>query len=873
MKPLFVILLSAWTIAACAAEETATVSVRLRDTSRYTGQPFHFYIQVNGVREAPEPVMEASPVFEIRLTGSSPTTQGGTPYVVFSYEAVPLKSGKLSLPPGTLELAGHRMTIPATPLTVNEPATTDEMQLDVTLSKPECYVGEPIELNVSWTSALSFNGIKAVQFRLPFFGSSQFKINPPVPDIDPKEPGAIGLPVSEERVIAQFSEAQLNGRPAVKIQFRRIVIPVQATSVHLLLPSATLLCSYSAPRTSAFKGARYPSYFNNDFFDQDMTGEYQRFLIRSAPLTLRVLPLPDEGRPADFSGIVGAFQAELKTESDQVRVQQPIPVQLRADGYPFPGAIDLPSLLNVGPLPRQFALPDRPGLPVVEGDRITWSLPIRPLHEQVTAIPALSFNYFDPVTRTYGRTSTVPVPIQVQPAEAVNVAEAKFADGTRLTTEILPQSGGIFHNVTGAEVLLASPAGGWTWPWAAWLLLFVGPPAAWLSLWWWSRPWRLQRQDAELARTKLAFDRFCQTLRSLPEPLDPHRASAALRQYFADRFRLAVDSGNGTALHTLAKARGVDPDALDALEEWLGSAEWAAFSPDSSESSGLGRRTLISIVRQFEGRPWRFRLKSRLIMILAALGLSPAARAAPGGVLNEAELYFQRGNEVAAVDPAKAEQLYRLAASRYETLLREHQGNAGLLYDTLGNTWFLAGDTGRSILSYRRAEPWLRGDARWREALEYARGQRVDSYPLSVTTPAWRRIFFWHYFWSDQMRLQAIGICWSLAWLLGGIRLFRQPPWLIKGFVLSATITVLMVGSNWIHAQNAARKDAVVLAREVIARKGDATIYSAAFTAPLHAGAEVTILEQRRDWLRVRVEDGNEGWIPASAAERIALPQ
>lgn len=123
------------------------------------------------------------------------------------------------------------------------------------------------------------------------------------------------------------------------------------------------------------------------------------------------------------------------------------------------------------------------------------------------------------------------------------------------------------------------------------------------------------------------------------------------------------------------------------------------------------------------------------------------------------------------------------------------------------------------------------------------------------------------------MRLQAIGICWSLAWLLGGIRLFRQPPWLIKGFVLSATITVLMVGSNWIHAQNAARKDAVVLAREVIARKGDATIYSAAFTAPLHAGAEVTILEQRRDWLRVRVEDGNEGWIPASAAERIALPQ
>jgi hypothetical protein len=46
-----------------AATDPSPVAVRLRDTSRFTGQPFHAYIQVNGVKEAPAPVLQASPDF------------------------------------------------------------------------------------------------------------------------------------------------------------------------------------------------------------------------------------------------------------------------------------------------------------------------------------------------------------------------------------------------------------------------------------------------------------------------------------------------------------------------------------------------------------------------------------------------------------------------------------------------------------------------------------------------------------------------------------------------------------------------------------------------------------------------------------------
>jgi len=848
--------LSAW-----AAEE---VSVRLRETSRFVGQPFNFYLQVSGVAKPPVPRLEASPSFEIRLAGSAPATENGQNLTVFTYEATPLKSGDLSLPPGVIELPDRRLEIPATPLKIQEPAVTEEMRLEVRFSKEQAYVGEPIGVTVTWTSTLSFNGIKAVHFRLPIFGSPHFKVYPPVPDIDPKAKGAIGLPVSEERVIAQFSETELNGKSAVQIVFHRTVVPQKATEANLLLPPATLLCSYAEPRDPRFKGARYPSYFNNEFFDEDFSGAYQRFLLRSAPLTLRILPLPEAGRPADFTGIVGAFRVTAEASPQTIGVGQPVTLTLRAADYPFPSLLDLPPLLAKETLSRQFALPERPGLPVLEAGTALWSLPIRPLHDQVEAVPALEFSYFDPDSASYGQTRTEPIPLDVNPVDAIAVTEAKFADGTRLLGEVVPEPGGIFHNVTGPELLESTKPGGWTWPWYRWWALFGLPPALWLAAWWFSRGWRLQRRDPELARRELAFQRLCRTLRKLPEPLEPHRASVALRQYFVDRFNLSVDSGGSAAIRDLARARGVDPEALEALEEWLGSAECAAFAPDAAVTADVGRRSLTGIVRQFERRSSKLWVKT----LLLALGLSPAAGETKW---EEAAALFQRGNEMAAIDPAQAEQFYRLAASRYEALLRTGEGNAGLLHYNLGNTWFLAGDTGRAVLHYRRAEPWLRGDYRWQQALAHVRSERVDSFPLSVVTPGWRRAFFWHYGWSDQARLQVVGGCLAFAWLLAGVRLFARFQWLPKAWGALGIGTLLMVASSQLHAQALSRDDAVILAREVIARKGDAPIYASAFSVPLHAGAEVTILERRRDWLRVRVEDGNEGWIPAGTAESIRL--
>ena len=852
---------------AAAPLSAETAAVRLRDVSRYTGQPFGFYVQVPGVSATPaEPKFQPSADFEIRLSGSAPATQDGYKRTVFTYEAIPQRSGNLQLPAGEIAWGDQRIAIPATPVTVQEPTTTEEMKLEVSFAKAECYLGEPLMVTITWTSTLSFNGIKAVHFRLPLAGSPHFKMHPTFPETDPKEPGAIGMPVSEERVIAKFSDAQLNGKEAVRIQFQRIVVPQPGTPENLTIPSAVLLCSYAEPRNAKFKGARYPSYFNNEFFDEDLSGAFTRYLVRSAPVALRVRPLPESGRPADFSGMVGGFRVETAAEPTSIGVGQPVTLTLRATDCAFPNLLDLPSLLKEAPIAKQFALPEHTVLPALEARSASWALPVRPLHEQVAAVPALSFSYFDPTTGRYEVAKSEPIPLQVRAVAAVSLTEAKFADGTKLRSEIRPEFGGIFHNRTGPALLAPVPPGGWTWPWFAWLGLFGLPPLVWLGFCRLTRDHRLQLRDPEAARRELAWQRFRRALR---EPLDPSQASVVLRRYFAERFGLHVDGGDRGELRRLGEKLGVGNEAVNALESWVGQVEWAAVAPSSQQQSGIESEKLISLVIQFERRVHAKR--TRLGALLFALGLASASGGeSPVTLLNEAQTIFARANEVAPVDPAQAEQFYRLAAARYEALL---QGAApvhrGLVYYNLGNCYFLAGDSGRAVLNYRRAEPWMRADLQWRQALAHVRNERPDSFPMSVVTPGWRRAFFWHYDWTDQTRLFVIGLCLAGGWMLAGLRLYLRPVWMPKAVAGLAVVMALMAGSSLLHASAGSRDDAVILAREVTARKGDAAIYESAFSAPLHAGAEVTVIEPRGAWWRIRVEDGNEGWLPADAAELV----
>jgi hypothetical protein len=177
-----------------------------------------------------------------------------------------------------------------------------------------------------------------------------------------------------------------------------------------------------------------------------------------------------------------------------------------------------------------------------------------------------------------------------------------------------------------------------------------------------------------------------------------------------------------------------------------------------------------------------------------------------------------------------------------------------------------AGKKGRAIAAYRRALDYRPRDPFLRANLEQALGHRLADEPR----PLIRTLLFWHDSLSfpekSQLLVGATALACALL-LLGrvapGTRPFARPA---GG---AAAVVALLAAVSYALAvrERDFTKHGVVVVDEAVARKGNATSFEPAFNEPLKDGAEFVVLERRGDWLRVRVRDELEGWLPADRTE------
>jgi len=270
-----------------------------------------------------------------------------------------------------------------------------------------------------------------------------------------------------------------------------------------------------------------------------------------------------------------------------------------------------------------------------------------------------------------------------------------------------------------------------------------------------------------------------------------------------------------------------------------------------------------------------FRQHGRFAFLWAVTALL-AAPAIYAGELSEeqiADLFsqgkerFREANTLADKDPEAAKDLYNQAAMRFERICREGGIHSGRLYYNIGNAYFLMGDIGHAILYYRRAEPLIPNDPLLRQNLDYARSRRVDKLQEKQETRVLKTLFFWHYDFSTRFRLALFVGFLATFCAAGSVRLFVQRigvAWLMG---VSAALALLMFGSLLAETIAARTQIAgVLVAPEVVARKGDADTYESSFEEPLHAGAEFTLVENRGDWYQIELPDGRRCWIPSGSA-------
>jgi hypothetical protein len=136
--------------------------------------------------------------------------------------------------------------------------------------------------------------------------------------------------------------------------------------------------------------------------------------ITSPPSNLKVLPLPAEGRPKDFSGAVGDFAVASDISPARAAAGDPVTLRMHVTGAGNFDRVD-PSMFDhldhwkTYPAKSSFTPSDAVGY---KGDKV-FEQPLIATQSGEQSIPGLEFSYFNPTTRHYERAHTPPIKVTI----------------------------------------------------------------------------------------------------------------------------------------------------------------------------------------------------------------------------------------------------------------------------------------------------------------------------------------------------------------------------------------------------------------------------------------------------------------------------
>ena len=135
-----------------------------------------------------------------------------------------------------------------------------------------------------------------------------------------------------------------------------------------------------------------------------------RRTLKTKPLTLTVLPIPETGRPPHFNGAIGTYQISAETERSWIEAGRELTLTVRISGHGNIQTVTPPKLPRIagvlvsGPNPSEITSASR-----------AYLYTLTPARRGIFRIPAIEYAYFDPIRAVYATTQTTPIPVSVRP--------------------------------------------------------------------------------------------------------------------------------------------------------------------------------------------------------------------------------------------------------------------------------------------------------------------------------------------------------------------------------------------------------------------------------------------------------------------------
>jgi len=431
-------------VAIVPAAHAVAVYARV-DTSKpiYVGDRFTLSIIIDGENTPGQVDLSALAQYSPQAAGTQDLSQRSirivnnrrsetvTKRLVMNYALSTEREGNMTLPSIPVTLGGQVHRTNPVNISIVRPGTTDKLSVDWSLSPSECYVGQPLTLAVNWTIRAQ---VANFSFDVPIFKSDAFYFE----DAQPLGAGQQAYDI--HGVPVKLTQRDVRGQNAIVVSFQKTVIPKQAGRTEL---------DPLRINTDMVVG----TYRTNDFF-RSTANKYERFLVKSDALQLTVHPLPEEGKPKDFYGLVGRYTISAAATPTDVTVGDPITLTLQIGGNPYLKPVRWPQLQNHGELLRDFKIPAEKASPILGGGAKTFVQTIRANSDHVTQIPAIPLSYFDPQLGTYVTAKTDPIKLSVTRARKLTNVDMGGGGTDPVNREVEAIKKGLAANYASEDALL-----------------------------------------------------------------------------------------------------------------------------------------------------------------------------------------------------------------------------------------------------------------------------------------------------------------------------------------------------------------------------------------------------------------------------------
>ena len=280
--------------------------------------------------------------------------------------------------------------------------------LRIELPKQELTVGELVPVKVK---AYFRAGVSASLNGLPTLSTDAFTLNKV--DDNPEQ-----------------TNEMIDGVPYTVVTWTSALSAVKAGDYPLTLdlPVMVRVQEKGARRNNPFKDLfDDDSAFDDSFFDNFFSNARQKPLtLHTDGATVKIKPLPTQGRPADFSGAVGQFEVSNEVSAKNGTTGDPLTLKIKIEGRGNFDRVMTSGLTSSSDWKTykpngKFTANDSAG---IEGEK-TFEQSIIPTKPGAQEIPALNFSYFDPEAQRYVTKNTTPIAIDVaQGTASVPVAPA-----------------------------------------------------------------------------------------------------------------------------------------------------------------------------------------------------------------------------------------------------------------------------------------------------------------------------------------------------------------------------------------------------------------------------------------------------------------